>query len=52
MRQAPGGVALRNAALDLLAAGDPETGRDARRAQFDAADNMTDRLGALACWHR
>ena len=39
--------ALRNAALDLLAAGRSDDGRGARRAQFDAATNMTDRLAAL-----
>ena len=39
--------ALRNAALALLAAGDPESGSSMAQAQFDAADNMTDRLAAL-----
>ena len=35
-------------ALGLLAAGDPERGAELAKAQFDAADNMTDRQGALA----
>ncbi|MFZ4533180.1 MAG: aminopeptidase N C-terminal domain-containing protein, partial [Alsobacter sp.] len=39
---------LRNAVLDLLAAGDPATGAVLAGAQFAAADNMTDRIGALA----
>ncbi len=39
---------LRNAVLDLLAAGDPATGTALASAQFAAADNMTDRIGALA----
>ena len=38
---------LRNAALDLLtAAGDADAGRRAQ-AQYEAADNMTDRIAAL-----
>lgn len=40
--------ALRNAALDLVAAGDPDIGRDLAQRQFDNAGNMTDRLAALA----
>ena len=39
---------LRNAALDLLAAGDPVTGAVQAADQFAAADNMTDMIGALA----
>ncbi|MBM3626054.1 MAG: DUF3458 domain-containing protein, partial [Alphaproteobacteria bacterium] len=40
--------ALRNVALDLLAAGDPDKGRTLAIAQFEAAGNMTDKLAALA----
>ncbi|MDJ1159011.1 aminopeptidase N [Chelatococcus sp. SYSU_G07232] len=40
--------ALRHAALDLLAAGDAARGTELAVAQFAAADNMTDRFGALA----
>jgi aminopeptidase N len=40
--------ALRNAVLDLLVAGDPAQGAALALAQFDVADNMTDRFGALA----
>ncbi|TLG78994.1 aminopeptidase N [Methylocystis sp. B8] len=40
--------ALRNVALDLLAAGDPERGRSLAMAQFETAGNMTDKLAALA----
>jgi aminopeptidase N len=40
--------ALRNAALGLIAAGDPARGADLAARQFSSADNMTDRLGALA----
>ncbi|ACL60319.1 aminopeptidase N [Methylobacterium nodulans] len=40
--------ALRNAALDLIAAADPELGTRLAEAQFEEADNMTDRLAALA----
>ncbi len=40
--------ALRNACLDLLAAGDPETGADIAMRQFNAAANMTDQMAALA----
>ena len=39
--------ALRNVALDLLAAGDAALGTGAAKAHFDAARNMTDRLAAL-----
>ncbi|WP_310467763.1 aminopeptidase N [Sphingomonas sp.] len=39
---------LRSVALGLLAAGDPQRGAALAKAQFDAADNMTDRQGALA----
>ena len=35
-------------ALSLLAAGDPALGADLAAAQFDRADNMTDRFAALA----
>ncbi|MGV6871224.1 aminopeptidase N [Pseudochelatococcus sp. B33] len=40
--------ALRNAALDLLTAGDGARGEALARAQFEAANNMTDRISALA----
>ncbi|MDB5510249.1 MAG: pepN [Hyphomicrobiales bacterium] len=40
--------ALRNAALDLIAAADPEAGGLMAEAQFNAANNMTDQIGALA----
>jgi aminopeptidase N len=40
--------ALRNAVLDLLAAGDAGIGGDLAMAQFEHADNMTDQIGALA----
>ena len=40
--------ALRNAALDLIAAHDPARGAELAYAQFEAAGNMTDRLAALA----
>ncbi len=40
--------ALRNAALDLIAAGDPEAGARLAVQRLDAATNMTDRLAALA----
>ena len=43
-----GGRAFRNAALSFLAAGDPANGAAFAGAQFEAADNMTDRLAALA----
>jgi len=38
---------LKSVALSLLAAGDVERGAALAKAQFDAADNMTDRQGAL-----
>ncbi|QDP19759.1 aminopeptidase N [Sphingomonas xanthus] len=38
---------LRSVALSLMAAGDPLRGAAAAKAQFDLADNMTDRQGAL-----
>ncbi|GJD77231.1 aminopeptidase N [Methylobacterium gregans] len=44
---AAGRRALRNAALDLVAAGDPETGAVRAASQLAAATNMTDRLAAL-----
>lgn len=40
--------ALRNAALDLIAAGDPQAGAALAAAQIAAATTMTDRLAALA----
>ncbi|AWN45111.1 aminopeptidase N [Methylobacterium terrae] len=40
--------ALRNAALDLVAAADPQAGTALAVAQLDAATTMTDRLAALA----
>ncbi|MDO9439595.1 MAG: aminopeptidase N [Beijerinckiaceae bacterium] len=40
--------ALRNAALDLIAAADPQEGAKIAEAQFRAANNMTDQIGALA----
>ncbi|WP_018262893.1 aminopeptidase N [Methylobacterium sp. WSM2598] len=39
---------LRNAALDLIAAADPARGTALAEAQLREADNMTDRLAALA----
>ena len=39
---------LRTVALGLIAAGDPAGGAALAKAQYDAADNMTDRQGALA----
>jgi len=39
---------LKSVALNLLAAGDPVRGAALAKAQYDAADNMTDRQGALA----
>ena len=42
-----GARAMRNALLDLLAAGDAQTGSNFATKQFEAADNMTDRMGAL-----
>ncbi|MFC0283074.1 aminopeptidase N [Camelimonas abortus] len=44
---AAGRRALRNLALDLLAAADPEEGAELAERQFHAAANMTDRLAAL-----
>ena len=44
---AKGARRLRSVALALLAAGDPARGAALAKAQFDAADNMTDRQGAL-----
>ena len=38
---------LRSVTLGMLAAGDPQQGARIAKAQFDAADNMTDRQGAL-----
>jgi aminopeptidase N len=38
---------LRNATLDLLAAGAPNKGSQLASAQFRAANNMTDQIGAL-----
>ncbi len=38
---------LRTVALSLLAAGDPARGAALAKAQYDVADNMTDRQGAL-----
>ena len=46
--QAKGVRRLRSVALGMLAAGDPAHGAALAKAQFDAADNMTDRQGALA----
>jgi aminopeptidase N len=40
--------ALRNATLDLIAAGSPAEGAALASAQFHAANNMTDQIGALA----
>jgi aminopeptidase N len=40
--------ALRNAMLALIAAGDPAAGTALASAQLEAADNMTDRIGALS----
>jgi aminopeptidase N len=45
---AAGRRALRNEALGLLALGDPASGARIAEAQFAAADNLTDRLAALA----
>ncbi len=39
---------LRNAALDLIAAGDPEAGAALATRRLSSATNMTDRLAALA----
>ncbi|HEV2543582.1 MAG TPA: aminopeptidase N [Methylobacterium sp.] len=45
---AAGRRALRNAALDLIAAADAEAGTGLSQAQIEAATNMTDRLAGLA----
>jgi len=45
--QAKGARRLRSVALGLLAAGDPALGTRLAKSQFDSADNMTDRQGAL-----
>jgi aminopeptidase N len=45
--EAKGARRLRTISLGLIAAGDPEQGAKLAKAQFDAADNMTDRQGAL-----
>jgi aminopeptidase N len=45
--EAKGARRLRTVALGLLAAGDPANGAKLAKAQFDAADNMTDRQGAM-----
>ncbi len=39
---------LKGVALALIAAGDPARGAALAKAQYDSADNMTDRQGALA----
>ena len=44
---AKGARRLRTVALNLLAAADPAKGAELAKAQFDAADNMTDRQGAM-----
>jgi aminopeptidase N len=44
---AKGARRLRSIALAYIAAGDPAAGARLAKAQFDAADNMTDRQGAL-----
>jgi aminopeptidase N len=46
-REAKGARRLRGVALGLIAAGDPSKGAELAKAQFDRADNMTDRQGAL-----
>ena len=43
-----GARALRNAALDMIATGDAQTGADIAMRQFETAHNMTDQFGALA----
>ena len=45
---AAGRRSLRNAALDLLTAGDRLAGVDLARAQFETATNMTDTMAALS----
>ncbi len=42
-----GGRSLRNAILDLIAAGNPVEGEKLATQQFASANNMTDRIGAL-----
>ena len=44
---AKGNRRLRTVALGLLSAGDPAEGARRAKAQFDQADNMTDRQGSL-----
>jgi aminopeptidase N len=46
-REAKGARRLRTVALGLLAAGDPAHGARLAKEQFDSADNMTDRQGAM-----
>jgi aminopeptidase N len=46
-KEAKGARRLRTIALNLLAAGDEARGAQLAKAQFDNADNMTDRQGAL-----
>jgi aminopeptidase N len=46
--RAKGTRRLRTVALNLLAAGDPAEGARRAKDQFDRADNMTDRQGALS----
>jgi aminopeptidase N len=45
--QAKGIRRLKSVALSLLAAGDPAHGAELAKGQFDGADNMTDRQGAM-----
>jgi aminopeptidase N len=45
--EAKGARRLRTVALGLIAAGDTARGAELAKAQFDSADNMTDRQGAL-----
>ena len=45
--EAKGVRRLKSVALSLLSAGDPAHGAELAKVQFDAADNMTDRQGAL-----
>jgi aminopeptidase N len=45
--QAKGVRRLKSVALSLLAAGNPARGAALARAQYEAADNMTDRQGAM-----
>jgi aminopeptidase N len=45
--QAKGVRRLKSVALSFLAAGDPARGAALARAQYEAADNMTDRQGAM-----